>query len=303
MMKLSFIFFQLVIITILFSACEKAGEEEVLLFYLGGQSNMDGYGYTKDLPDDLNTKFQNVYIFHGNPAIDNGPNGGQGIWKPLEPGHGVGFTSDGKSNTLSDRFGIELSFAKRLGELYPGQKIALIKYSVGGTSIDSMASYAGCWEPDFSGVNQYDNFLTTLKNAFDIEDIDGNDKKDKLIPMGIIWMQGESDAVIELAAQNYQYQLKRLMQLQRAAFLKNDLAVVVGKITDSGKNDTGKVWEYLEIVQEAQETFAKQDRNAAIVSSTETYNYSDPWHYDSKGFVDLGKQFADAVYQLNTNSN
>ena len=274
--------------------------EDVLLFYLGGQSNMEGFGYNRELSEEMDGEFENVFIFHGNPAVDKESDGGPGVWKKLRPGHGVGFVSDGKKNTYSYRFGVELSFAVRLMELYPGKKIALIKYAVGGTSIDSTASSAGCWDPDFSHTNQYDNFLTTVSNALDVKDIDKNGKPDHLIAAGIIWMQGESDAGgKEHAATNYHHQLKRLMQLQRAAFHDNELPVVIGKITDSGKNETGKVWEYLETVQKAQEDFVSHDRNAIMVRSTENYDYSDPWHYDSEGYLDLGEKFADAVYQLN----
>jgi len=34
------------------------------------------------------------------------------------------------------------------------------------------------------------------------------------------------------------------------------------------------------------------------VASTDAYGYSDPWHYDSAGYLDLGTQFAIAVYEL-----
>lgn len=47
-------------------------------------------------------------------------------------GYGTGFKSDGKINTLSDRFGLELSFAKRMKEFLPKDKIALIKYAKRG---------------------------------------------------------------------------------------------------------------------------------------------------------------------------
>jgi hypothetical protein len=30
------------------------------VFYLGGQSNMEGFGYVKNLPDSLNKKMKNV---------------------------------------------------------------------------------------------------------------------------------------------------------------------------------------------------------------------------------------------------
>jgi len=43
----------------------------------------------------------------------------------------------------------------------------------------------------------------------------------------------------------------------------------------------------------------KHDENAPIGISTDEYNYSDPWHYDSAGYLDLGEKFADAVHARN----
>ena len=75
----------------------------------------------------------------------------------------------------------------------------------------------GSWEADFvggpqqySGINQYDNFLSTLKNAFAERDIDGDGTSDTLIPAGILWMQGESDAATAAVAGRYERNLKRL---------------------------------------------------------------------------------------------
>jgi len=271
------------------------------LFYLGGQSNMDGYGYNSKLPDSLNTIFEDVYIFHGNPVGDNEKNGGLGNWTQLRPGHGVGFKSDSLGNNYSNRFGVELSFASKLKQLYPNNQIAIIKYSRGGTSIDSLAgAYAGSWDPDFSGVNQYDYFLKTVKNALKIKDINQDGKEDVLIPKGIIWMQGESDAAYtEAVAEEYYSNLKRLMTLQRAALHNNKLPIVIGKISDSRSGENGKTWHFLELVQYAQEKFAQNDNKASVVRTTKNYEYSDPWHYDSKGFIDLGEQFAKAIKKLN----
>lgn len=278
--------------------------ETVRLFYLGGQSNMEGYGFVSELPEELNRKFDNVWIFTGNTAPDGNNDGGLGIWEKLQPGHGVGFKSDGKTNSLSDRFGIELSFAAKLQELYPGEKIALVKYYRGGTSIDSLAAGRfGCWEPDFkskNGINQYDHFLTTLNNSLSVSDIDNDGYPERLIPSGIIWMQGESDAYFsEEIAGRYYDNLKRLMDLIRAALRTDDLPVVIGKISDSWNDKDGKVWDYGELVQWAQEKYARTDVKAAIVRETRYYKYSDPWHYDSEGYIDLGKKFAEAVFRLN----
>jgi hypothetical protein len=279
-------------------------KDTIRLFYLGGQSNMDGYGYNKELPTSLKGDFKNVWIFHGNPAPDENPTGGSGEWDVLKPGHGVGFSGYQSKNKLSNRFGIELSFVKKLQELYPNEKIAIIKYSRGGSSIDSLAAgNFGSWEPDFNGktgINQYDHLLKTVRSAISVKDINGDGTEDYLLPMGIIWMQGESDSdKTEEIANKYYSHLKRLMDLIRASLHTDDLPVVIGKISDSHNDDDGKVWDYGELVQYAQEKYAKTDKNAAIVRSTRNYKYSDRWHYNSEGYIDLGKEFAEAVYQLN----
>ena len=217
---------------------QQKAKDTIKVFYLGGQSNMDGYGYNSDLPPSLNKEFKDVFIFHGNSVPDKQENGGLGKWETLKPGHGTDFTSSSEKNNLSNRFGIELSFAKKLQELYPNQKFAFIKYSRGGTSIDTLAAgQFGSWDVDYkgtNGINQYDHFLTTLQTALNTNDIDGDGKEDILIPSGILWMQGESDAAYtEQIANNYYNHLKRLMDLMRANFHSDDLPVVIGKISDS----------------------------------------------------------------------
>ena len=51
-------------------------------------------------------------------------------------------------------------------------------------------------------------------------------------------------------------------------------------------------------MQAAQEQYVKADPAAAIVTETERYGYSDPFHYDTAGYIDLGRRFADAVMKL-----
>ncbi|QGY47352.1 hypothetical protein GM418_27900 [Maribellus comscasis] len=272
------------------------------VFYLGGQSNMDGYGYVNELPGELNKPVEGVYIFHGNTASDGDIVDGRGVWEILKPGHGVGHKSDFHGNQLSERFGIELTFASELKKMLPGENIALIKYSKGGTSIHiDAAEDFGCWDPDYTktnGINQFDHFLATVLNAYSVDDIDGDGERDELIPAGIVWMQGESDAHEKKIAENYQANLKRLIDLMRAAFLKDDLPVVIGRISDSGNDTDGKVWDYGNILRWQQARFVNQDSNAALVVSTDNYGYSDKWHYNTEGYIDFGKQCAIKMSEL-----
>ncbi len=281
---------------------------EYKVYFLGGQSNMDGYGRVKELPKELQGPVKGVMIFHGNTSPDKTAVDGRGLWAELKPGHGVGFRSDGQKNSYSDRFGVALTFARKLKEWDPKANIALIKYSRGGTSIDQAAAGRfGSWDPDFQGgsgkgkgINQYDHFLATVRHALAVKDIDGDGENDTLVPAGIVWMQGESDAAYtKEIAEKYEANLARLMGLIRDAFGDKDLPVVIGRISDSGKDKKdGKVWNHGDIVRAAQASFVKKDSHAALVTSTDKYGYSDRWHYDSAGYIDLGREFAEAMRKL-----
>jgi iduronate 2-sulfatase len=92
-----------------------------------------------------------------------------------------------------------------------------------------------------------------------------------------------------------------LVDLIRAAFRVDDLPVVIGQISDSGRDADGKVWDHGEIVRAAQAAFVAEDGAAALVTTTDQYGYSDTWHYDSAGFLDLGRSFAEAMFRLQKN--
>ncbi len=289
---------------VLLAAGHANGDEPMTykLYYLGGQSNMEGFGFASELPQGAETVSRDVMIFTGQIALDNETHGGVGIWEALQPGHGTGFKSDGIENELSDRFGPELFFGQTMAKRLPGIKIAIIKYALGGSGLADGVGY-GNWHPDFSegaGNNQYDHFLQTLRNALGHSDIDGDGVADHLVPSGIVWMQGEADAYdSQAAADEYRANIERLMGLIRAALRVDDLPLVVGRITDSGMSDDGTVMDYIATVQNAQADFVENDPCAAYVSVTDDLNYlDDGWHYNTDGFVRLGTAFAEAMIEL-----
>jgi hypothetical protein len=101
-MRFKLVFLSSLVVSVLLFQCRRGAEREVYrLYFLGGQSNMDGYGFISELPEGLNTTVSGVWIFHGNSASDGGEVDGRGLWTALCPGHGVGFQSDGIVNTYS----------------------------------------------------------------------------------------------------------------------------------------------------------------------------------------------------------
>jgi len=276
-----------------------ANATDYKLYYLGGQSNMEGFGHTDELPEDAVVIAPGVRIFVGQMALDKESHGSVGIWDSLQPGYGTGFKTDGETNSFSARFGPELFFGLTMAESSPDSKIAIIKYALGGSGLAQGVGY-GNWHPDFDGMNQYDHALKTFRNAFAHSDIDGDGVADRLIPSGIVWMQGEADAFdSQAAADDYRANIERLMDLLRAALRVDDLPVVIGKVTDSGMAEDGTVMDYIETVQSAQQDYVSSDDCAAYVTATDDMTHSsDGWHYDSDGFVRLGAAFAEAMNVL-----
>ena len=174
---------------------------------------MEGFGLLEDLNPELYESADQVMIFNGDHQPDHVPVSGRGAWMALRPGFGTGYKATPDTVALSDRFGPELMFGHRMQEL-TGQPIALIKYARGGSSIAHGASGFGTWQPEFyegDSINSWDHFNQTVRLAIEQKDIDGDGREDELIPMGIAWMQGESDAMHEWSAQAYYNNLDDLM--------------------------------------------------------------------------------------------
>ncbi|WP_379550037.1 sialate O-acetylesterase [Qipengyuania sp. DGS5-3] len=272
------------------------------VYFLGGQSNMDGYGFTKDLSAKQSETRDDIRIFTGQSIEDGTDGGGEGVWEALSPGFGAGFGVKDGANEMSDRFGPELTFGAKMSALHPEDGIAIIKFSRGGTALVHGVSGYGSWDPDYDQANrrnQYDMALTTISQAMAARDIDGDGKADRLVPAGIVWMQGEADAFDDWsAARSYDSNLARLMGLLRAALHKDDLPIVIGQIKDSGDTAETRVMRYSREVRAAQARFVKTDRCASLVTATDGFGFIDGWHYRSQDYLVLGQAFADAMGEL-----
>ncbi len=273
---------------------------DYLLFYLGGQSNMEGFGYSGELPEYYQGTENDVLIFNGNAVGDDQAGGGFGQWLPLSPGFGTGIKSTDSATTLSNRFGPELSFGKHMAKL-TGKKIAIIKYARGGSSIALGASGYGTWDRNYqenTGINQWDNFQATVAHALSDRDIDNDGIEDTLLPSGIIWMQGEADAYVEFASKVYEQNLRTLMQHMSDVFGAKQLPIVIGRIEDWGNTEQTRIMKYIDAVWAAQAEFAAENPHVEYVKFSEPVEFlDDKWHYQSKHYLQLGKLFADAAFK------
>jgi hypothetical protein len=112
-------------------------------------------------------------------------------------------------------FGPEVSFARKLleDEFHP----AIFKYSKESTSL------ADDWKgPGEGGL--YDDFLKTLRNAISELNRAGYSVKIR----GLVWIQGENDALTEEAADRYFNRLQAIIRDLRQEILTNRTPVILG---------------------------------------------------------------------------
>ena len=301
--------FSLACLAVIVSSSAHADDHEsgtaYKVYLMGGQSNMDGYGFNTDLPPEITEARADARIFVGEDVEDGKDGGGEGIWAPLTAGFGANFSTDGATNSLSDRFGPEHSFGLSMSTASDGEKIAIIKFSRGGTGLINGVSGFGSWDPDYDEKNHrnlYDQALTTISNALAQRDIDGDGRADWLVPSGIVWMQGEADAFDDWAStKHYDRNLGRLMTLFRAALHRDDLPVVIGRIKDSGDTPETRVMKYSPEVRTAQARYAERDPCAKLVTASDSFGFIDGWHYRSQDYINLGNAFAEAMRELESN--
>jgi len=267
------------------------------LYILAGQSNMDGLGFVSELPDGLKGPQEEVFIFNPARKDDGEPLDERAMWEQLHPGHGYGYRTDGRISYPSDRFGPELTFARRIKELRPKQNIALFKYAKSGASIQPH-NYDdwGCWDPGYDGINQWDHFEHHYRQAVGNDNSDGDGKREVLEPTAILWLQGESDAAYTREiAEAYEANLERVINRMRKLVGEPDLPAIICQIADSGMLEEGPALPMADIVQKAQRNFVKKDDHSRLIKIPSNHKRPDPWHFDSLTYLELGRRFADAV--------
>ena len=137
---------------------------------------MCGQGaYTSDLQAPYNTPQTAVKFWSNNQ------------WVALQGGFGI----------TSSEFGPEVSFGYKIHSIYPKDNIYLVKYAVSSTTL------AVDWNATGSGGPQYNAFKSTVQAA--LQNLTAAGLSPSLA--GMLWMQGESDALNANYAPNYQANL------------------------------------------------------------------------------------------------
>lgn len=250
-------------------------EGKAKVFILSGQSNMSGGGPV--VPEGLQfdpAVGDKARIWDASDVWNK--RGILGKWASLNELQAI------KKEMKADMIGPEFGFAKAMSELYPADEIHLIKVAKGGTPINF-------WLPDEKGkANGHTQLLENLKNA--LAKIEGEYEI-----MGMLWMQGESDAKTQVEAEAYQKKLEQLIALMRKETSKPELPVVIGRISSRILESPKFKMPFVKTVQSAQEAVTKTDKNAFVIDTDDLSQRDDLVHYDQVGQLGLGKRFGEAM--------
>jgi hypothetical protein len=171
-----------------------------------------------------------------------------------------------------------LSFGKELLKHIPDSiSILIIPTAVGGSSISQ-------WINDsvFRNVALLSNFNKKVEIGKEYGKI-----------KGILWHQGESDAIKGERINIYDEQLKKLFTLFRNKTDNNSLPILIGELGSFSQNDDN--WR---AINSEIEEYIKTDTNAYLIKTNDLNHKGDRIHFDSEGQRKLGQRFAEKFNQI-----
>ncbi len=244
-----------------------AQADNIDLFILAGQSNMQGWrSDAKDYPIDREQLDARIPFYYETVGYGSS----QQQWKTLtsQPGH-----------FRSGHFGPEITFGRLLFK--SGYTPAIYKYSLGGSSLKLD------WKaPGHKGI--YDNMVASLKAAITALEAQGH----TVTPRALVWIQGESDADNKVLATEYYWHLRKMLHHLRANIIRDTHLPVILSVDEQHPH----VQQNPQVV-DAQIRLALEDDTINFVSMMGLEKY-DVTHLTAKGTIEQGKRIFEAYQQI-----
>ena len=255
-------------------------KEKMNIVFIAGQSNAQG---TSPVNEIELPSYDDVLIYQ-----DGGMDASTAkTWMSVKPGLGLN----------KNCFGPEIGISEILSTKFKnsGEKVAIIRYSWGGTSLyskwnspTSVAANLGGMtyvkdEYTFNGrksAELYYKMMVTYTNAI-------NSIKDQydLNYLGLCWMQGEGDAYNLSVASSYTTLLTNFINDVRTDLNIPNLPFIIGEIatTCGGRDD---------VIRNHEAVVAENVNNTTLIHNRDLpVGYFDAWHFRATSMVELGRRF------------
>lgn len=209
----------------------------------------------------------------------------------------TGWTVSRLRPTPKGKFGLEYSFIDSISQKRPNEDILFLKHAVGGTSL--YAAWNKQWTLAKAKVVREDQtkrkhnlYAKMLRKVEVLEDYARGMGYDGIDIESVVWVQGESDALTEIAAKTYKANLTQFIQNLRSDLPDPDFRFIYLQVNSMK-------FPHIEVVRDAQAELAEELEYVFVVK---TSNLPDPedfpkrddgTHYNTEGAINLGNAFAD----------
>lgn len=242
---------------------------------LAGQSNADGRATVSGLPAspvNLQQSQSDVDLFY---RVE----GGSGTLTTLHPGL-----------SETSQFGPEITLGRKMADLWaadPHTRVAIIKYANGGTNLANQWQGGGDATTTGDGP-EYLVFQQTVTAG--LAALAASYPSATLDLQGMVWFQGESDAVSAYAS-SYQVNLAKFVTDVRATYGAN-LPFVIARLSS---RQTALDANYLNQVRAAQDAVAAADPRTGIIETDSFGLNNDFLHFNASGQQAIGTAFASEI--------
>lgn len=216
-----------------------------------------------------------------------------GIVGMVIAGAGIGAEAGGKLHLFilsgqSNMAGLDpnVSFTPAVKAAFSNDTVLVVKDAASGQPI--MRWYKNWKAPGGAEVagargDLYDRMMTKVNAA-----LEGR----KPATVSFVWMQGERDAKMGWQAV-YADSLRGLLAQLQADLKHQDINMVIGRISDNGNGRPG--WD---AVRKIEVEVAESLPRGRWVDTDDLNGPNNDLHYDSQGYAELGKRFAEKAIAL-----
>ena len=248
----------------------KVATPTINVYLIGGESNAEGQGAISGFAENYKTP-QEEFMF----IEENGEVGTLQSWSP----------------TLG---GLELSLTPTLDTLYPvqtnypgtqGDSIVVIKYAANNTNLQTDWKGDGSSSPSNDG-KEYQAFQEHIN--WGLDHLARTYPDSQINIAGMVWQQGEEDAVLSRTFAQYEADLTTFITDIRATY-GSDIPFSIGKLSD---NQTSIPQSQRNEITTAQDNVNSNIANSATVNSDGFTVNEDNLNFSSTGLTLLGKAHA-----------